>query len=86
MYLQCLPFFYIEMFSAWFAVKDKIDYNENKNKVFNYCLSSHPKIVDKNKTLVWVYFINAGITHIRDIAYEIIPEFLPESCIVKVIH
>lgn len=67
------------MFSAWFAVKDKIDYNENKNKVFNYCLSSHPKIVDKNKTLVWVYFINAGITHIRDIAYKVKPRFLPDS-------
>lgn len=84
--LQCLPCFYKEMFSAWYAVKDNIEYNERLNDVFNYCLFFNPKIVNQNKTLLWKHFIKAGITHIRDISYEVIPGFLPASFIVKMIH
>ena len=36
--------------------------------------------------LKWSHFIQAGITHINDICYEVIPGFLPESCIVKIIQ
>lgn len=84
--LQCLPLFYTEMFSAWYAVKDNIEYNESTNDVFNYCLFFNPKIVNQNKTLLWKHFIKAGITHIRDISYEVIPGFLPASFIVEMIH
>lgn len=44
------------------------------------------KSVSQNKTLVRVYFIKAGITHIRDISYEAIPGLLNVSCIVKLIN
>lgn len=43
-------FFYVEMFSA---VKDNVDYNENRNDVLNYCLFFNPKIDNQNKILVW---------------------------------
>ena len=84
--LQCLPLFYSEMFSAWYAVRDNIEYNEDVNDVFKYCLFNNPNIVNDNKLLKWSHFIQAGITHIKDICYEVIPGFLPESCIVEIIQ
>ena len=67
-------------------MKDNIKYNESANDVFNYCLFFNPKIVNQNKTLLWKHFIKAGITHMRDISYEVIPGFLPASFIVEMVH
>lgn len=44
------------MFSAWYALKDHINYKEDRNDVFDNWLFSNPKIVKKNKTLLWVQF------------------------------
>lgn len=74
------------MFSVWYVVKNYVDYNENRNDVFNYCLFFNFKIVNQNKILVWVYFIKVGIIYIRDILYEVILGFLFVFCIVELIY
>ena len=84
--LQFLPLYYSEMFSSCCAVRDNIEFNEDVNDVFKYCLFNNPNIVNENKLLKWSHFIQAGITHIKDICYEVIPGFLPESCIVEIIQ
>ena len=49
--LQCLPLYYSEMVSAWYAVRDNKEFNEDVN---------NPNIINDNK-LKWSHFIQAGI-------------------------
>lgn len=51
------------MFSAWYALKDNINYNENRNDVFKYWLFFNPKIIKKDKTMLWVYFISCHVVN-----------------------
>ena len=51
------------MFSAWYVVKDNIEFNEDVNVVFKYCLFNNRIIVNDNKVLKLSHFIQADITH-----------------------
>ncbi|XP_056018522.1 uncharacterized protein LOC125671368 [Ostrea edulis] len=82
--LEGLPQFYNELLCAWYAIKDYIIVTEKENDVFNYCLFFNPKVQRRNKMLNWKDFISASITHVKDISYEVIPGFLPISCIVEI--
>ena len=84
--LQVLPQFYNEIFCAWYAIKEYIISVEKETDVFNYCLFFNPKVQRGNKLLNWKDFISAGITHVRDITYEVIPGFLPVSCITEILQ
>lgn len=83
--LSFSPQHYIELFSAWYAIENSIEYNEKEDGVYNFCLFCNPKVQSNGKMLKWNDFIDAGITHIKDITFEVIPGFLPSSYIVDII-
>lgn len=84
--LPTLPQFYKEMFSAWYAIEDYVIFNQKESDVYNFCLFCNPKVTNKGKMLKWNVFIKAGVTHVKHIAYEVIPGFLPSSYIVDIIQ
>ena len=84
--LQILPQGYQEMFDAWYAIEGSVEYKSKNNDIYHYCLFCNPQIVINNKMLKWDHFIRSGITNIKDITYEVIPGFLPVSCIVEMIQ
>lgn len=45
--------------------------------VYNFGLFCNPKVQSNGKMLKWNDFIDAGITHIKDNSFEVIPGFLP---------
>lgn len=79
------PLHYTERFSAWYAIEKSIFYNEKEDDVYNFCLFRNPKVQCNGKMCKWNYFIDAGITHIKDTSFEVIHGFLPSSYIVDII-
>lgn len=73
--LPTLHQFYKEMFSAWYAIEDYVIFNGKESDVYNFCLFCNPKVTNKCKMLKWNVFIKAGVTHVKHIAYEVIPGF-----------
>lgn len=84
--LPTLPQFYKEKFSAWYAIEDFVIFNGKESDVYNFCLFCNPKVTNKGKMLKWNVFIKAGVTHVKHMAYEVIPGFLPSSYIVDIIQ
>lgn len=70
-----LPQFYKEMCSAWCAIEDYVLFNEKESDVYNVCLFCNLKVTNKGKMLNWNDFIKAGVTHVKQIANEVIPGF-----------
>jgi hypothetical protein len=73
-----IPLFYREVFEAWGQFLPNVYYEctilEN---ILNQPIFLNPKIKYNNMMLFCKYFMRAGMRQIGDIAYEVIPGFLP---------
>jgi len=74
------------MLLAWNEIKKCVKLSLNVCNIHDQCLFLNPSILNGGKTLYWPHFINNGITHIRDIMYEYVPGFLPQSVIIELIR
>ena len=81
-----LPLFYKEMLIAFYAINPKIEFNFEKQHVYEIPLFCNPQITHNSKSLLFHEFIDAGITQIKHICYEVVPGFLSKNSITEIIQ
>ena len=78
--------FYAEILRAWDSVtKRKRFLSANRNDILSQPLFHNPSITHNSKLLSFTSFIESDIVTVADIAYEVVPGFLPVSAIVEII-
>jgi len=85
--LANLPTVYQEMFLAWNELKinRQVEFDLDKRDIFNQPLFYNPNIVYQDKLLYFQSFIDAGITQLKDLLYEVVPGFLRMSAIKELV-
>lgn len=80
-----LPGIYREMFAALNVFTDSIECTLSVNNIMNQPIFYNKKICYKGKPLSFDTFIDAGLTALKDLTYEVIPGFLPLKAIQEII-
>lgn len=83
-----LPKVYSEMFLTWNEIKTKghVEFKFNTSSILNQPLFYNPEIVYLDKVLYFSFFVEAGITKLKDLIYEVIPGFLRLSAIKEIVQ
>lgn len=81
-----MPTVYQEMFLAWNAIRDTVEFDLNLSSILEQPLFLNPKIMHEGNLIHFNFFIEAGIVKLRDILYEVIPGFLRMSAIKEMVH
>lgn len=83
--LEIIPEFYQSMLHSWQIIFSQIEIPINAQNVFDVPIFFNPKICYQNKMLYFKTFVLAGISKIKDIAFECKQGFMKEKYIVEII-
>ena len=83
--LNDLPVFYKEMLCAFYDLKSKIEICVDTPQVYDNPIFCNPSITCGKKSLLFYDFIDAGITQVKHICYEVIPGFLSKNSIIEIL-
>lgn len=83
--IKDLPIVYQEMLQAWSYIITTVDVEMTDMNVFRQPLFLNNNLKLNGKTILWSNFIQAGIIQLKDIAYEVVPGFLPFNAIKEMI-
>lgn len=86
--LMKLPKVYTEMFLTWneFKSNGHVEFKYDTSSILNQPLFYNPSIVCQGKVLHFQSFVDAGITKLKNLLYEVVPGFLRISAIKEIIN
>lgn len=84
--LQNIPVFYSEMLLAWNEIGHHVEHSTSIAFIYNQPLFHNPNICYQERTLYFRFFVEAGMTKLKDICYEYVPGFLKTELIIETIQ